>query len=337
MHYIGVGTFILIFVFFIAALISLFRRKGKKALLFFGLSITSFSAMYLTLVIDTTYINPSPTYGTVNGEVFSTPPTIDTDEFIFEIETSTYNSEEDSIDITIETNLPDDTEVSIMFNKMRNFDDNLPETNLVARKLKADDRISIVNEGKVNLRYERAEFEMPILNGQYGMIASIDIGITDNYKLYEALGNPEEVERNFPNNDFSSSPSVNKYSLHFYQQYLEITNTDNIEDLIATADTINYAELEKNPYKFNDVFVTYTGEVIQIIEYEKNTTIRLAITQTASGYSSNDILYLTYHGETPFLKNDIITIYGFIRGSHVYESQAGYNISLPHLDVVVIE
>jgi hypothetical protein len=51
----------------------------------------------------------------------------------------------------------------------------------------------------------------------------------------------------------------------------------------------------------------------------------------------NDVVYVTYEGTTPFVEDDVVTVYGTVKGSNSYESQAGYNITLPHLVAEIIE
>lgn len=99
----------------------------------------------------------------------------------------------------------------------------------------------------------------------------------------------------------------------------------------ANAKTINYAQLKKNPDRYKGEYVKYTGEILQILEGDNITNIRLAVTKTSYGYDFNDVIYIEYKGYTDFVDNDIVTVYGEIYGSYSYESQAGYNITLPGL------
>lgn len=109
------------------------------------------------------------------------------------------------------------------------------------------------------------------------------------------------------------------------------------EKLKASAKEIRFAELEKNPDKYAGEFVKYQGEIIQIIEDDVYTNIRLAVTKTSYGYSSSDIIYVYCIGTTPFVKGDIVTVYAGIEGSYTYESQAGFQITLPLLFAEIIE
>ena len=97
----------------------------------------------------------------------------------------------------------------------------------------------------------------------------------------------------------------------------------------ANAQTIDYARLKKNPDRYAGEYVKYTGEIVQILEGNGMTNIRLSVTKESYGYSFNDIVFIEYVGYTDFIDGDIITIYGEVYGNYTYESQAGYQISLP--------
>ncbi|WP_338452531.1 hypothetical protein R4Z09_12010 [Niallia oryzisoli] len=97
----------------------------------------------------------------------------------------------------------------------------------------------------------------------------------------------------------------------------------------STAKTIDFPHLEKNPDRYAGEYVTYTGEIVQILEGNGTTNIRLSVTKESYGYSYNDLVFVEYAGYTDFVEGDIVTIYGTVYGSYSYESQAGYNISLP--------
>ncbi|WP_313892448.1 hypothetical protein [Psychrobacillus sp.] len=97
----------------------------------------------------------------------------------------------------------------------------------------------------------------------------------------------------------------------------------------ANAKTIDYPQLKKNPDRYSGEYVKYTGEIIQILEGNNRTNIRLAVTQDSHGYDFNDIIFIEYDGYTDFVDGDIVTIYGGVYGAYSYKSQAGHNISLP--------
>ena len=93
--------------------------------------------------------------------------------------------------------------------------------------------------------------------------------------------------------------------------------------------TIDFAHLNKNADKYAGEPYKFYGQIVQIMESNSYTTIRMSVTQTSYGWSLSDIIYVEYDGTTDFVEDDVITVYGTVFGSHSYTSQAGYNISLP--------
>ena len=97
----------------------------------------------------------------------------------------------------------------------------------------------------------------------------------------------------------------------------------------ANAKTISFDKLNKNPDRYKGEYVKYKGEIVQIMEGDGITAIRLSITQTSYGWSVSDIIYVAYVGYTDFVDEDVVTIYGEVGGSYTYTSQAGWDITLP--------
>lgn len=97
----------------------------------------------------------------------------------------------------------------------------------------------------------------------------------------------------------------------------------------ASATTIEFAQLKKNPDKYEGEYVKYKGEIVQILEEGNFTVIRLAVTPTSYGYDFNDIIWVEYIGTTEFVDEDIVTVYGTITGEYSYTSTAGWEITLP--------
>ena len=87
--------------------------------------------------------------------------------------------------------------------------------------------------------------------------------------------------------------------------------------------------MKKNPDRYSGEYVKYTGEIAQILEGDNVTNIRLSVVKDSYGYSMNDLVFVEYYGYTDFVDGDVVTIYGEVYGNYSYESQVGYNISLP--------
>lgn len=110
-----------------------------------------------------------------------------------------------------------------------------------------------------------------------------------------------------------------------------------LDEYKASCIEISFAELEKNPDKYQGEHVKFTGEIVQILEENGETIIRLAVTKDEFGWSYDDIIYVVYKNETPFVEKNIVTVYGDVYGSYTYTSQIGAQISLPRINARYIE
>jgi hypothetical protein len=103
------------------------------------------------------------------------------------------------------------------------------------------------------------------------------------------------------------------------------------------AKVVDYKQLEKNPDRMKGEYVTFQGEIVQILEEGESTEMRVAVTKESWGWSSNDIVYVGYAGLTDYVEGDVITFYGEVYGSVQYTSQAGWDISVPAVIADVVE
>ncbi|MGN0529284.1 MAG: hypothetical protein ACI4IE_09135 [Eubacterium sp.] len=105
---------------------------------------------------------------------------------------------------------------------------------------------------------------------------------------------------------------------------------------------INYKDLARNPDNYKGEKVKFTGEVIQVIEssWDNSVEYRIAVSKEDWGYSSDEVVYVTYEmseNESRILEDDIVTFYGEADGLCTYESTMGAQISIPQVNAVVIE
>ncbi len=98
-------------------------------------------------------------------------------------------------------------------------------------------------------------------------------------------------------------------------------------DYKASCKKISFKELNKNPESHAGERVKLSGRVIQIMESGGLTDIRMDVND-----NFGDTVYVTYAGTTSALEDSMITIYGEVVGSYTYESQAGWEITLPEID-----
>lgn len=76
-------------------------------------------------------------------------------------------------------------------------------------------------------------------------------------------------------------------------------------------------------------------ELMRLFQINILNSHRLSVTKDSLGY--NGVIYITYVGTTSFVEEDIVTVYGTVKGSKTYESQAGHQITLPLMEAEIIE
>ncbi len=161
------------------------------------------------------------------------------------------------------------------------------------------------------------------LNGQ-------PISPDPNTKQFETLVNINEGPNTLP---FDITDPSGKH----YSKALSVTGVLSPETYKAVSPAgPPFANLEKNPDSFAGTRCKYTGKVVQAMESGGTTDIRMDITNM--GYDIwTDTIYVTYAGTTPAVEDNIITVYGTVKGSHTYTSQANYEITLPLVEAKYID
>ncbi|MGC9517930.1 MAG: hypothetical protein ACP5C3_09580 [Methanomicrobiales archaeon] len=99
----------------------------------------------------------------------------------------------------------------------------------------------------------------------------------------------------------------------------------------ASCKVISFKELNKNPDGHAGERVKVSGRVIQIME-GYGTDIRMDVND-----NYGDTVYVTYDRTTSALEDSYITVYGEVYGSYTYESQAGWQITLPMIQAKYVE
>lgn len=111
-------------------------------------------------------------------------------------------------------------------------------------------------------------------------------------------------------------------------------------DFIKSCESFTYKEIARNPNKFMNKHAKFKGEVIQIVEYGNDITLRVNITAeensyAESGFTYSDTIYVEYtrkdENESRILEDDIINIYGTLNGIKDYSSILGSQVSCPYL------
>lgn len=113
----------------------------------------------------------------------------------------------------------------------------------------------------------------------------------------------------------------------------------NEEEFKASCQNIAYEELARNGDNYIDTPITFRGEIIQVSEEGDYTYYRINVTEDEYGYWDDTILveYSIKEGESRFLEDDIVTVYGTCKGLYSYESVIGANVTIPSAVAEYIE
>lgn len=95
-------------------------------------------------------------------------------------------------------------------------------------------------------------------------------------------------------------------------------------DFKSECQPLDYKQIEKNSAKFMGDNVYVSGSVFQIME---DGDYGLILMHVDDDYGQ--ILAVLYEGSNDILEDDYITVYGNATIDYSYESQAGYQLSVP--------
>ncbi|MDQ0428797.1 flagellar basal body-associated protein FliL [Planomicrobium stackebrandtii] len=330
---------ILTIVLFVVTIVFLFMKKFKESLKAFGVTVISglvFISMFAFFYPDEYY--QQDTDYEVEAESVDEPAEV----FSVELIEASFNKESNTTTVKITTDLPTATDVELTVESV--------VTNAADEEVVLLQRYPAkVNDGKIIVENATIPEEsgMPEQNENYLLHIKIPVkeGFNENWK-------DKNYEDEYGNlTFFSTGEGEGEYALYndvvmqigagySGEEITQKADSDRkaaLQEKKVSAKEIRFAELNKNPDKYYDKFVQYTGEILQIMEDSSSTVMRLAVTKETYGYSYDDVVYVTYDGTTEFVDEDIVTVYGLIKGSHTYESQAGYQISLPLLEAELVE
>ncbi len=96
-----------------------------------------------------------------------------------------------------------------------------------------------------------------------------------------------------------------------------------LEKYKESCTVISFQELNNNTNRYKGQHVKFTGQIVQINKNNEITEIVLAVTRFSDGWSSSDLIFVTYRAQTEFKKGDIVTVYGDVAGTYKYFSTTG--------------
>jgi len=105
----------------------------------------------------------------------------------------------------------------------------------------------------------------------------------------------------------------------------------------ASCISVGYQELSTNIGKYNGKHVKFTGKIVSINPNNGKTQIVLSVTPVNGGWSTSDLLFITYNTQTQFKSGDIVTVYGDVAGTYNYVSISNGQLTIPKITARYIE
>ena len=140
----------------------------------------------------------------------------------------------------------------------------------------------------------------------------------------------------FGGDETTNTVSKNNYNISSENNSSDIEIEEYNEADKASYDTgITYDQLARTPDDYENKKVKFSGEVIQVMESDGETQLRIAV----DGNYDN-VIYVGYNSKitnTRILENDYVTFRGISRGLITYQSTLGGEITIPLVYVQQIE
>lgn len=140
----------------------------------------------------------------------------------------------------------------------------------------------------------------------------------------------------FGGDETTNTVSKNNYNISSENNSSDIEVEEYNEADKASYDTgITYDQLARTPDDYENKKVKFSGEVIQVMEADGETQLRIAVDG-----NYNNVIYVGYNSKitnTRILENDYVTFRGISRGLITYQSTLGGEITIPSVYVQQIE
>jgi hypothetical protein len=105
----------------------------------------------------------------------------------------------------------------------------------------------------------------------------------------------------------------------------------------SSCSVISFQDLNNNLNKYNGHHLKFTGQVVQINENNGVTNMILSVTPVNGGWSSTDLIFVSYNAKTTFNIGDIVNVYGDVSGSYNYISVSLGEFKIPKITARYIE
>lgn len=279
-----------------------------------------------------------------------------------ELMNSSFNKEDGTIEISIATDdIPEDTVVHgrALIGDVEN--DNIDRIFIGESKIKdgkAD--ITIIPEDE-----DEYFADTIIPNGDYDLSLIVRLFQEDNLNLHllDSWGDYAEFESKYEYEGTLRKDDDGDYlALFQFEDTLDVTESISLEEAKDIDDKIeedkekaeeeeerleeeqrlkeekaeykdlDFKQLDKNPDKHSGELVKYSGRIVQIIEGESTSDIRLGL-----GEYGSDVVYIYFDDVTEFVEDDNITVYGEVEGSYTYDTAVGGQMTVPLISADIIE
>lgn len=111
---------------------------------------------------------------------------------------------------------------------------------------------------------------------------------------------------------------------------LSSSSSSSSDDLSSYNTGITYDQLARTPKQYKGQKVTFTGEVVQVLEDSGYTELRLAVNGDSNNIILVDMKNKILNGSR-VLENDLVTVYGESYGLTSYKSTQGEKITIPDI------
>ncbi len=100
------------------------------------------------------------------------------------------------------------------------------------------------------------------------------------------------------------------------------------------AQSIAYDSLARDTESYVGNIVHYRGKVVQVQESGSRAVLRVNVTNDDGWWE--DTVWVNYSGPR-LLEDDIISLWGRVRGRRTYTAVLGNSITIPELDALIVE
>lgn len=127
----------------------------------------------------------------------------------------------------------------------------------------------------------------------------------------------------------------------YYNEYIKKWNLElnNVEEQVykKSCSSYGYKDLLRNPNDYAGKKAYFFGQILQKVS---STQYRVGIDCTKyhyiDGYSCTNTIYVTYHGDTSVIENDMVEMWGTMTGTKTYTTIMGASVTIPNFSAKYI-